>query len=212
MKSFFYILSTFIFALYANSFANNLAAAKNLDSLPKTKQIYDTIKTTYSNGSIERIYTVIKGIREGISLSYHPNGVLAIEAPYKNGKLDGVFRSYFENGKLWQTIGYKNGLEEGVSTTYFESGNKKKRESYKNGELDGITEEYFENGSLQRKLPYVNGHLHGAAKIFDASGMLKEEMHFENGLRHGTYLKYERGVKIIDATFERNRCIKGCNF
>ena len=76
----------------------------------------DTIKETYADGLVSRLYTVQKGssVREGISFSYHPNGKLAVEAPYKNGKLDGVFKSYFENGVLWQAIGYKEGIEEGV--------------------------------------------------------------------------------------------------
>ena len=55
----------------------------------------DTIKEFYPDSTLSRVYTVQKGtdIREGASLSYHPNGKLAIEAPYKAGKLDGVFRS-----------------------------------------------------------------------------------------------------------------------
>ena len=65
--------------------------------------------------TLARIYTVKKGDRHsrGGALSYHPNGNLAVEAPYKNGKLDGVFKSYYESGKVWQTIGYREGIEEG---------------------------------------------------------------------------------------------------
>ena len=90
----------------------------------------DTIKEFYPDSTLSRVYTVQKGtdIREGASLSYHPNGKLAIEAPYKAGKLDGVFRSYYVNGKLWQTVGYKDGIEEGISTDYYEDGKKKSRE------------------------------------------------------------------------------------
>ena len=74
--------------------------------------VLDTIKEFYPDSTLSRLYTVQKGtdIREGVSLSYHPNGKLAIEAPYKAGKLDGVFRSYYVNGKLWQTVGYKDGV------------------------------------------------------------------------------------------------------
>lgn len=84
----------------------------------------DSVKTTFPDGSLSRIYTVLKGTetREGVSRTYHPNGNLAIEAPYKAGQLDGEFRSYYENGKLWQTIGYKDGVEEGSSVNYFDNG------------------------------------------------------------------------------------------
>ena len=66
----------------------------------------DTIKEFYADSSLSRLYTVQKGspVREGIAYSYHPNGKLAIEAPYKNGKLDGVFKSYYDNGKLWHEL------------------------------------------------------------------------------------------------------------
>lgn len=174
----------------------------------------DTIRTSYEDGSPARIYTVLAGTetREGLSVSYHPNGKVAVEAPYKNGKLDGVFRSYYENGKVWQTVGYLDGIEEGFSVTYYENGSKKIKEVYKNGILDGATEEYYENGKLRRKLPYVKGHIHGVGKVFDEQGAMVEEMTFEHGLRHGPYRRYKKGLKILEATFERNRCIENCDF
>ena len=115
--------------------ATALAAPKKAASpkpAPQPEAALDTVRETFADGSLARIYTLQKGtdIREGVSTSYHPNGKVAIEAPYKNGKLDGVFKSYYENGHLWQTIGYKDGVEEGASTDYYEDGRKKKREIY----------------------------------------------------------------------------------
>ena len=174
----------------------------------------DTIKEFYAEGALSRVYTVQKGtdIREGVAYTYHPNGKVAIEAPYKNGKLDGVFKSFFDNGKVWQTIGYRVGIEEGVSTTYFENGVKKSREVYKGGILDGLTEEWDDKGTLRRKLPYVRGQLHGVAKVFDNLGSLKEEMTLDHGLRHGAYRRYNKGLKVLEAEFEQNRCVKNCDF
>lgn len=174
----------------------------------------DTIKEFYADNSPSRIYTVQKGtdVREGVAISYHPNGKIAVEAPYKNGKLDGVFKSYYDNGKVWQTIGYKAGIEEGITTVYFENGMKKSREVYKNGNLDGLTEEWDDKGTLRRKLPYVRGQLHGVAKVFDELGSLKEEMTLEHGLRHGAYRRYSKGLKVLEAEFEQNRCVKNCDF
>ena len=174
----------------------------------------DTIKEFYADNSLSRIYTVQKGtdVREGVAISYHPNGKIAVEAPYKNGKLDGVFKSYYDNGKVWQTIGYKAGIEEGITTVYFENGMKKSREVYKNGNLDGLTEEWDDKGTLRRKLPYVRGQLHGVAKVFDELGSLKEEMTLEHGLRHGAYRRYSKGLKVLEAEFEQNRCVKNCDF
>ena len=174
----------------------------------------DSVKTFFDDGSVARIYTVRKGtdIREGVSLSYHPNGKVAIEAPYKNGKLDGVFRSYYENGNLWQTAGFVDGNEDGASTDYYESGLKKSREIYDKGLLNGMSEEWNEKGVVWRRIPYVKGRVDGVAKIFDELGALKEEMTFEKGLRHGPYRRYSKGVKVFEAEFEKNRCVKNCDF
>ena len=127
----------------------------------------DTIRENFPDGSVSRVYTVQRGtdIREGVAVSYHPNGKVAIEAPYKGGKLDGVYRSYYENGKPWQTIGYRDGIEHGVSTDYYDTGIKKLREVYKNGILDGMSEEFNDRGLVWRKIPYVDGRIQGVAKI-----------------------------------------------
>lgn len=210
MKRFFFVVNISIILLFAavSAFGAD-AGSQNV-----TQVKYDTVKTTFADGSLARVYTVLAGtdVREGVAVSYHPNGKKAVEAPYKNGKLDGVFRSYYENGKLWQTIGYLEGVEEGVSTTYFENGSKKSKEVYRNGILNGTSEEYYENGNLRRKLPYVKGHIHGVGKVFDEQGAMIEEMTFEYGLRHGPYRRYKKGFVILDAVFEANRCVKNCNF
>lgn len=176
--------------------------------------VYDTIRSTFADGKIAREYTVLHGteIRDGIALTYHPNGKVAIEAPYHKGKLNGVFRSYYENGKFWKTIGYKDGVEEGYSIDFHENGVKRLRESYKKGVLNGVSEEWDEKGVLRRKIPYVAGQMHGVAQIYDELGALKEEMTFERGIRQGEYRRYKQGVKVMEALFQGNRCVQNCNF
>ena len=196
------------------AFAAPKKTASKKVTTPKSEAVLDTVRETFADGTPSRVWTLQKGtdIREGLSISYHPNGNLAVEAPYKNGKLDGVFKSYYENGKLWQTIGYRDGLEEGTSTTYYENGLKKTREVYKAGILDGMSEEFNERGLVWRMIPYVGGMIHGVAKIYDELGALKEEMTFENGLRNGPYRRYNKGIKTLEAKFEKNRCVENCDF
>lgn len=184
------------------------------DVAESEKSAYDTVTTFFENGSVARTYSVIRGtqVREGLSVTYHPNGKVAIEAPYKNGKLDGVFRSFFENGKVWKTIGYKDDVEEGFSITFHENGVRANKETYKAGVLDGVSEEWNEKGVLRRKIPYVKGQIHGRAQMFDELGALKEEMTFVYGIRNGVYRRYEKGVMVLEAEFEKNRCVKNCNF
>lgn len=186
---------------------NGLAAAESID-------ILDTVRAFFDDGSVARVYQVQKGteIREGVALTYHTNGKVAIEANYKNGKLDGVFRAYYENGNLWQTIGYKDGVEDGISTNYYDNGKKQSSEVYKNGVLNGLSQEWDERGVIRRKMPYENGQIHGLAQIYDELGALKEEMKFEHGLRNGPYRRYKKGVKVMEAEFKNNRCVKNCDF
>ncbi len=174
----------------------------------------DTVWTRYDDGRVARVYTVKKGTdeREGLALSYHPNGTLAIEAPYRNGKLEGVFRSYDVNGKLHETIGYMDGVEEGYSITYYTNGKRKNREMYQRGVLNGMSEDWYENGKLRRQIPYVDGQIHGIVKIYDEMGFLVEDMNFDRGLRNGAYHRYSFGKLVLDAEFKDNRCVKNCNF
>lgn len=192
----------------------NEAIAQDSPSNPEVSTVLDTIREAYPDGSPSRIYTVQHGttIRQGTAISYHPNGKVAVEAPYVDGKLDGVFHSYFENGKTWQTIGYRKGIEEGITTTYFENGFKKSKEVYRSGILHGDVEEYYESGKLRRRLPYILGQLHGTAKVFDELGTVTEEMTFEKGLRHGPYRKFNKGIKTFEAKFANNRCVENCDF
>ena len=174
----------------------------------------DTVKTTYDDGRVSRIYTVLKGtdVREGVALTYHPNGILAVEAPYKNGKLDGVYRSYDEKGNIIETVGYKNGEEEGYSIRYHENGKKKNREKYHQGLLSGMSEDWDENGKIRRQIPYEDGQIHGLVKIYNEMGQIEEEMNFARGLRNGVYRRYSFGKLVLEAEFEENRCVKNCNF
>jgi len=201
------------FALGLSTALAQEPAPKDVNT-PSDPTALDTIRETYPDGTLSRTYSVQHGttIRQGTAYSYHPNGKLAIEAPYTDGKLDGVFRSYFENGNLWQTIGYKNGIEEGITTTYFENGFKKSKETYRSGILHGSVEEFYESGKLRRRLPYVMGMLHGTAKVYDQLGAVTEEMTFEKGLRNGPYRRFNKGIKTLEAKFVQNRCVENCDF
>ena len=204
-KRFFTIFAAFVM------FGTTITAS----AAPKSAGMaLDTVRTTYDDGRVSRIYTVQKGtdVREGVALSYHPNGKLAVEAPYRNGKLDGVLRSYDENGKLRESAGYLDGEEEGFSIVYFENGKKKSRETYRRGVLNGVSETWDEKGKLRRQIPYVNGQIHGVVKFYDEMGNIQENVHFERGLRHGKFHRYTFGKVTLEAEFQNNRCVKNCNF
>ena len=200
--------------LFCTFFTSIVMVGTALAAPQAASRALDTVRTTFDDGRVARMYTVLRGtdVREGMALSYHPNGKLAIEAPYKNGKLDGVFRAFNENGTLRETIGYKDGEEEGFSVRYYENGKKKSREVYRRGVLNGVSEDWDENGKLRRQIPYENGQIHGVVKIFNEMGQLQEDMNFVRGLREGSYRRYSFGKLDFEAVFQNNRCVKNCNF
>lgn len=172
----------------------------------------DTVRVRFADGKLAEIYTVGKGsqVKEGKSVSYHPNGKVGVEANYKNGKLDGDFKSFYQNGTPWQAVQYKDGVENGMSVAYFESGKKQLEEFYKNGDLEGTSKEWDSTGTLRREFEYKDGELNGVARIYDEEGVLTEDMEFVNGTRQGKYHQYKKGLMTMDAEFDHNRCIKGC--
>ena len=200
--------------LFFTFFTSIVMSGTALAAPQATTPALDTVRTTFDDGRIARVYTVLKGtdVREGVALSYHPNGKLAIEAPYRNGKLDGVFRAFNENGTLRETIGYKDGEEEGFSIRYYENGKRKNREIYHCGVLNGVSEDWDENGKLRRQVPYENGQIHGVVKFYNELGQLQEDMNFVRGLREGAYHRYSFGKLDFEAEFKNNRCVKNCNF
>lgn len=172
----------------------------------------DTIKTTYGDGSLARIYTVKKGtdVREGLSMSYNAEGKLMIQVPYKDGKMEGLFLSYYPSGKIREKVNYKNDLEDGVFERFFENGKLESRELYSQGLLNGLSEKWDSLGVKRESLAYENGELEGKARLFDSKGLVKEEMDFFKGMRHGYYRKYQKGVMFQQMRFRLNRCDSGC--
>lgn len=79
------------------------------------------------SGCIERIYA---------------NGILTVEIPYKNGRLEGISKIYYENGNLSRIIPHKN------------------------NEAVGIVKLYYKNGNLQAEIPMLNNVLHGDLKFY----------------------------------------------
>ncbi len=53
-------------------------------------------------------------IRDGLFRAYHPDGSLASEGNYSEGREDGPWRDYHENGQLAAEGNYSQGVEVGT--------------------------------------------------------------------------------------------------
>ena len=78
--------------------------------------------------------------------TYHDNGQIRTEIPYKGGKKHGVEKWYYANGQI--------SLET----------------PYANGKKHGTRKEYYENGKLKSKKPYKEGRRYGYGGYYDDKG------------------------------------------
>lgn len=86
--------------------------------MDKEMNLYIT-EISYEDGKIHFRYTrylnqdATQWIRHGLFQAYYPNGQLASEGNYKNGKEDGLWIDYHQNGQVAAKGFYCNGLEIG---------------------------------------------------------------------------------------------------
>lgn len=101
-----------------------------------------------------------------VERSYHSNGRLWMEKPYKNGKKEGVERLYHGDMSIFVEMPFKNDKPEGIRRWYYENGNIGGEAIYKNGKQDGVIKMYDEGGNLQAEVSALNFILHGDTKLY----------------------------------------------
>jgi antitoxin component YwqK of YwqJK toxin-antitoxin module len=55
----------------------------------------------------------VKGMQEGHTYFYYPNGVIAAREYYRNGKANGIASYFYENGKIKARVHLENDLRGG---------------------------------------------------------------------------------------------------
>lgn len=108
-------------------------------------------KSWYEDGSPERIST------QSYHKAWHPNGRLASEILFVDGRAEGTGYHWHENGALKAENNFKNDQWHGAFRSWDDAGN--------------LLEERF----------YNMGMPHGTQKFWDSGGNLLEEKHYENG-------------------------------
>lgn len=135
-----------------------------------------------------------KGVLQGESLYYYPNGQLESSVPYKNDFVDGIAYFYRENGSLFSERGFKDGVPEGTAKTYWNNNQLAAQEDFKAGRLEEAS--YWDkNGSP------LNGICDGDGQrpIFSKERIL-ELQEFKNGKQEGLVVVYN-GKGEEEATY-----------
>jgi antitoxin component YwqK of YwqJK toxin-antitoxin module len=90
-----------------------------------TWKLYDT------KGNLVSIESYDKGVREGKSVKFYPDGDTSQVMRWKSGKKHGVFKQFFENGNIKMQGRYINGLLDGYLTFFYPNGYRKVVGRYK---------------------------------------------------------------------------------
>ncbi len=111
-------------------------------------------------------------LKQGIWRTYYPNGNLASEIVYKNGKKQGLEIHWHNNASkcVKQEMYYNSGVLDGPVTYYYKNCKKELIENFKNGVKEGIEISYHPNGHIKAEGYYKKGNLDGMYKVYDKNG------------------------------------------
>ena len=111
-------------------------------------------------------------IRNGSSLKYYPDSVLAEKVFYINDLRSGEWIQYFPNGKVCLKANYIEGKLQGSFTVYFSNGKPEYIGQYKDDTRDGSWKIFNPDGSLKYNIKYVDGIAENSEKFKKESDYL----------------------------------------
>jgi len=127
---------------------------------------------SYYDQSLKAIENYEGGIKQGMSVSYYPTGQTAQELKWNNGIKDGAWKQYFDNGIIKLQAIFKNGKLHGDYRVYHSNGKTYVEGQYNNGLMDGPWKYYDEKGELKIEAVYSNG------KLIEGEELIEQEKEF----------------------------------
>lgn len=152
-----------------------------------------------------------QGKKRGTWVEFHPNGVLAMEGYYMNGKRNGIFKTYDKKGDLLSLEKYRDDqlvmdTEESVildiRNTYYPDGSVKSSGGYVEGKKEGTHRIYDKDGEVIAGEVYKrgekiaegivdeNGDYQGHWQLYYTDGNLRAEGDYKNSMRTGDWIFY----------------------
>lgn len=139
------------------------------------------VKATYYNlkGKVLAEYNITKARTE--VKEYYPDGTVAAEGDYLDGKRDGQWTMYSENGG-WK-IAHIN---------------------YYDDEYDGRMKYYHANGKVMFETTYKMGVEHGYRKSFYLNGEIESEGWVQSDMKQGDWYEYNERAIMTSHTYYLN--------
>lgn len=183
MRSFF--ISAFVITLIAScgQSANSPAPTTNLAGF-LTEKIAGTdaeiVVQKDAGGVIKESGIVRNGVKDGIYMTYTPEGKIKTLGSYVNGKLNGVYLEMSDREQVELKAHYKNDLLHGPWASY-RYGRPTKELNYNENVLDGPYSEWSDRGKLSKKGAFKNGKQDGLLQFFDEEEKLMMEYTYKDG-------------------------------
>ncbi|MBN2165662.1 MAG: toxin-antitoxin system YwqK family antitoxin [Marinilabiliaceae bacterium] len=124
----------------------------------------------------------VDGKKDGLWISYFPNGKEKHRITFKNGIASGLAVFYYENGKMWEQGIWEIDHWVGKYQFFYPSGQIAYDWNYnKAGKRNGVQKYYHENGNVKYSGSWENGKTSGTLKIFSELGELSGERIYKEG-------------------------------
>jgi len=129
---------------------------ENIFYLPEDMHPYTGQCLIYYSGTknIKEQLTFKKGILNGTTASYFPNGDIKIRGEFRDGKLYGKWESWYEGGRKKYEVNYVNDTLNGSYVQWYSTGVMKEQGLYAENMRHGAWVEYDEAGMILRKLNF----------------------------------------------------------
>ncbi len=155
----------------------------------------------------------------GENFAYNSDGQLIAQINYKKGVLEGTSTYFHPNGMIWKKQFFKNNLPEGTFFTYLDNGSVLLQEDFSEGKKNGWSFRFWNQKQFAAKEFYINGNL-TSGEYFDSEGNLvsqicdgngfkiifgktgiKEKQSFLNGIPEGEIIVFNEKDHYIQRSF-----------
>lgn len=197
------------------------------------------LRLFYPSGQVKLFAHFNDGKREGKSVAYHQDGVIAEEMSFKNDKLEGEVVRYYPKGGKAAVIPYKDGVPHGTALEWNEGGSLKISRHFENGSLNsdgkkpavvvygeghafqevqdfrmgepiGTHVKYHPNGKEAYKVSFKEGKKEGKEQFFGSDGKLIGEGEYRNGTPIGKHFRnHENGKPAFLSVFDNEGEVTG---
>lgn len=128
----------------------------------------------------ERLQTINplneSGVWEGTGYSFHPNGGVAKETPFVEGRIIGEEKEFYENGNLRSLGRYTDGVRNGIYSEYFNDGTLKLSQEWEMGVKQGELNVFDEDGNLSMYAILDHDSVVFAQRFDEAGNLISERL------------------------------------